>query len=249
MNDKTISEKLFQTYLHASKFSDFRFEPQHVGTLKRPDYILNVDGKEILFEIKQFDPADAELNLRIGAFDPYGRIREKIEAGRKKFKDLEHFCCCLVLYDNGKPLVDLDPQFIYAAMFGNLGIEIPVNTDTGIGDMSRSRQVMHGGGKMFWYVNQESVKPMNTTISAILVLREYLIDAKGTVSGFSISQPRVTVHENPFARIQLPRELFVGRYDERYAVDEGCIGRVFCGSQLAELECEDRCIHGERKNT
>lgn len=150
MNDKTISEKLWEAYLRGSNFSDFRFEPQHEGTLKRPDYILNVRGRKILFEIKQFDATDADLNLRIGAFDPYGGIRGKIEAGRKKFKDLDQYCCCLVLYDNGKPLIDLDSQFIYAAMFGNLGIEIPVNTETGIGDMSRSRRVMRGGGKMFW---------------------------------------------------------------------------------------------------
>lgn len=128
-------------------------------------------------------------------------------------------------------------------------------------------------------LNQESVKPINTTISAILVLREYLIGAKrfeigikrkekqlgrdlelteytdeidrakGSGSDFSISQPRVIVHENPFARIQLPRELFLGPYDERYAGNGGRIVRVFCGSQLAELENEEQDLEGETEST
>jgi len=270
MNNKTISEQLFEAYLGGSGLTDFRFEPTLEGTLKRPDYSLNVRGTEILFEIKQFDATVADLNFRYGAYDPYGVIREKIEAGRKKFKDLEKYCCCLVLYDNGKPLVDLDWQFIYAAMFGNLGIEMPVNTDTGVADMTQSRRVLHGGGKMFWYLNQDSVKPINITISAILVLRQYMVGtkrfeigikrkekqlgrklelseymdeierAKGTAADCSLSQLRVIVHENPFARIQLPRELFHGSYDERYAVSEGRIIRIFCGSQLAALEKEEQ---------
>lgn len=56
----------------------------------------------------------------------------------------------------------------------------------------------------------------------------------------SLSQLRVIVHENPFARIQFPRELFRGPYDERYAGTDGRIERVFCGSQLEALEEEAR---------
>lgn len=64
--------------------------------------------------------------------------------------------------------------------------------------------------------------------------------AKGTALDLSLSQLRVVVLENPFARIQLPRKLFRGPYDERYAGSEGRIVRVFCGDQLAELEEEAR---------
>jgi hypothetical protein len=64
--------------------------------------------------------------------------------------------------------------------------------------------------------------------------------ARGTALDLSLSQLRVLVLENPFARIQLPRQLFRGPYDERYAGSEGRIVRVFCGNQLAALEEEAR---------
>jgi hypothetical protein len=56
----------------------------------------------------------------------------------------------------------------------------------------------------------------------------------------SLSQLRVVVHENPFARIQFPRELFRGPYDERYDGSEGRIDRIFCGNQVEVLEEEAR---------
>ena len=270
LTNKTVSERLFEAHLSASGLSDFRFEPTQDGTLKRPDYSLNVLNTEILFEVKQFDATTADFNLPGGAYDPYGPVREKIEAARKKFKDLEGFCCCLVLYNNEKPLVELGWQFIYGAMFGNWGIQMPLNTKTGIADRSQARQVFHGGGKMFRYLDGVAIAPQNRTISAILVLHRYMVGikrfeiamkrkekqlgrelelpefwdeierAKGSASDLSLSQFRVIVHENPYAPIQLPRELFRGSYDERYAGSEGRIVRVFCGNQLAALEEEAR---------
>jgi hypothetical protein len=270
MSNRTISEQLFDAYLRASGLTDFDFEPPQNGTSKRPDYRLRFADTDILFEIKQFDPDAGDFNLTFGAFDPYGPIRAKIEAGRKKFKDLEGLCCCLVLYDNGKPLVDLNWQFVYAAMLGNLGIQMPVDTRTGIADESRVRQVFGNGGKMFRYLDGEVIGAQNRTISAILVLRRYMVGQKrfeisikrkerqigrqlelpefmeemerasGTALDSSLSQLRVIVHENPFARIALPRELFRGPYDERFAGSEGRIVRMFCGSQLEALEKEER---------
>ena len=127
MTNKTISEQLFEAYLNASGLPDFRFETPQDGTSKRPDYSLNAVNTEILFELRQFDQTAADFNFVGGAYDPYRPVREKIEAARKKFKDLERFCCCLVLFNNDRPLVDLGWQFIYGAMLGNLGFSMPVN--------------------------------------------------------------------------------------------------------------------------
>jgi hypothetical protein len=279
LTKKTVSEQLFEAYLSALGLTDFRFEPPQDGTAKRPDYALKILNTEILFELKQFDPNASDFNFGFGAFDPYGPIREKIEAARKKFKDLDRFCCCLVLYNNGNPLVDLGWQFIYAAMFGNLGIQIPFNTGTGVGDQTQTREVFHGCGKMLRYLNGEAIAPQNQTICAIIVLRRYMVGrkrfeiamkrkekefgralelpefldeierAKGTALDLSLSQLRVIVHENPFARIQLPVELFRGAYDEWYAGSEGRIGRVFCGNQLEALEIEEKAGEKQLKET
>jgi hypothetical protein len=119
----------------------------------------------------------------------------------------------------------------------------------------------------------------NRTISPVLALQRYMVGSKrfeivierkekelgralelpefmdeiervnGTAMDFSLSQLRLIVHENPFARIQLPRELFRGPYDERYAGQEGRITRVFCGSQLATLEREELEAEGGDRNT
>ena len=270
MTNKTISERLFEAYLSAAGITDFRFEPTQDGTSKRPDYSLSVLNTEILFELKQFDQTAADFNLVGGAYDPYRAVREKIEAARKKFKDLERFCCCLVLYNNDKPLVELDWQFVYGAMLGNLGFGMPVNLQTGTADESQTTRTFNGGGKMYRYLEGRAIAPQNRTISAILVLRQYMVGAKrfeiamkrkenelgrklellefwdeieharGTAMDLSLSQLRVVVHENPFARIQFPREVFRGPYDERYAGSEGRIERVFCGNQLAALEEEAR---------
>src|SRR5712692_2416070 len=99
---------------------NFSFEKDFAGTSSKPDYSLWHGDKEILFELKEFHATPADFRLGFGYYDPYGPIREKIEEGRRKFKDLEDFSCCLVLYNRERPLVDLSWEFIYGAMLGNL---------------------------------------------------------------------------------------------------------------------------------
>lgn len=268
INSPTISEQLFESYLNAYGLTDYEVEPAQEGTSKRPDFEVRVKGTQILFEVKQFDPTAADSNLAGGFYDPYGPIREKIEAARKKFRDLGSSCCCLVLYNNNRPLVDLDWQFVYAAMLGNLAFQMPVDTQTGAADATKARQVLAGDGKMIRYLGKEPSVPQNTTIGAILVLCQYKVGAKrfeiavrrkerslgrtlelpefcreidaarGTALDMSLTQLRLVVHENPFARVKLPRDLFNGPYDERYGDVGGRIGRIYCGSQLAQLEKE-----------
>ncbi len=48
--------------------------------------------------------------------------------------------------------------------------------------------------------------------------------------------PRVRVHENPFARIALPEEVFRGPYDERWRYADSLLQRVFAGVRLLEIE-------------
>jgi hypothetical protein len=74
--------------------------------------------------------------------------------------------------------VHLDWQHIYGAMFGNLGIRMPVDTKTGIADPSQTKQVFNGDGKMFRYLNGQIIAPQNQTISSIIVLRRYMVGQK-----------------------------------------------------------------------
>jgi hypothetical protein len=82
------------------------------------------------------------------------------------------------------------------------------------------------------------MKPRIDSLSAQHPTWRTLPSISGTALDLSLSQLRVIVHDNPFARIQLPPELFLGPYDERYSGQEGRITRVFCGNELAALEKE-----------
>ena len=85
---KTKSELLFEGYPRAHGYTNFDFEPEMPGTTKRPDYRLAAGGQNVLFEIKEFRGTPGDFSSRGGFFNPYPPLREKIEAGRKKFKDL-----------------------------------------------------------------------------------------------------------------------------------------------------------------
>jgi hypothetical protein len=262
---KTKSELLFEGYIRVHGYTA-EYEKPVPGTEKRPDYCMRFDGADILFEVKEFVATERDFRAGFGGFDPYPVLREKIEAARKKFRDLETHCCSLVLHNVNKPLVLLDWQFIYGAMLGNLGFSVPLD----LPGRPRSEdaavtQIFMSGGKMIRERRGVPVEPQNTTISAIVVLgrvpvgerlwlaevrsREAAIGRKftfeetwasaeqaaGKETDLRRRQLRVVVHENPYARIPFPANLFCGPYDERYGGRDGRIQRVFRGRALSAL--------------
>ena len=90
MDQKTTSEELFERYLDSQGLA-FEFEKQHEGKSRRPDYKIAIEGKDYLFEVKEFEPGDFPRGF--SQFDPYPPIRAKIDAARKKFKEFEGFPC------------------------------------------------------------------------------------------------------------------------------------------------------------
>jgi len=168
---KTASELFFEEYLRAHGLGYFQFEKELPGTLKRPDYSLNLNGQEILFEVKEFRSKESDFDEEGGAYDPYRPIREKIGAARKKFKDLENYPCCLVLYNDEKPLVHLQyKEFIFGAMLGDIAIEVPFRQVGGGIVAQESRTVFSlKRGKVIHREGRQVVVE-NTTISGILVL-------------------------------------------------------------------------------
>lgn len=224
------SEILFEQYLALSGLLDVTFEPQFSGTSQTPDFLVSLpDKKNLLFEVKEFRATAEDFRSGGGAYDPYVRIREKIDQGREKFKSFKNFCCCLVLFNDGKPLVDLSWQMVYGAMLGNLGFRFYVEKD-GIRDGRPTEQVLTTGGKMVKYQEGVPVRPQNQTISAILALsflpvgrirfdayideleeqreqqvgvEEYttlIEELRGTERDTSLLQLRAVLHENPYAR-------------------------------------------------
>jgi hypothetical protein len=125
---------------------------------------------------------------------------------------------------------------------------------------------------MIRYKDQKPLEPQNQTLSAVLVLEQLAIgkrrfevqrkrrireigrdlglnetlemmdQARGTERDWSLTQLRVVVHENPYARIQLVRDLFSGLYDERFGLLNDHVGRVFAGGGIQSIEAEERSL-------
>jgi hypothetical protein len=82
---KNASEVLFEEYLNRQGYSQWQHEPDVPGKKKRIDYRLEYRGGVYFLEVKEFDgPPMLEA---FGSFDPYGPIRQKIDAAAKQFKD------------------------------------------------------------------------------------------------------------------------------------------------------------------
>ena len=248
--EMTPSERLFEEYLKARGLLDFRFEPSFTQTLKRSDYRLVFRGEQLLFEVKEFRATADDFRSGGGFYDPYGPIREKINAASKTFKNLNDHPCSLVLYNEEKRPVDLEWRNIYGAMLGNEAIRMPFDPQQGALSQMAETGFFGGGGKMVRYHNQKPIEPQNQTISAIVVLEKFDVGARrfkieltrkearlgrrltweehyhlsqqmrGTECDVSLTQLRLVVCENPYALNPLRRDIFLGPYDERHGPNE-----------------------------
>jgi hypothetical protein len=127
------------------------------------------------------------------------------------------------------------------------------------------RSIFMGGGKMHRERSGTPKNPQNQTISGIIVLGrvaagersfhasiraleqrdqrpigleerlQKLELASGTPCDFRHRPLRVVVHENPYARIPVPADLFRGPWDERYGPRDGSIQQLFEGEKIAKL--------------
>lgn len=222
-DDKPISESLFEEYLISQGMTNFEFEKVWEGIPTHPDYTVYYNGSVYIFDVKEFE--GRPIPVGTFAFDPYGRIREKIDNVRSQFKYFKDKPCCLVLY-TFDPFVRLrEPAVMLAAMYGDLGFGMIYNTETGSVIPDSIKRSFLVKGKMF---RHESRKAQNQTISAIITLRYIYVGEQMHLG--------VIVWENDFARRQFPRDVFCGPYDERWGRDGDLITRIFAGEGVLALQ-------------
>jgi len=244
------SDALLQEYLRSHGLTDVEMDPVIENSSSRPDYRLRADGFEVLFDVEELGTKSADGRVRGGAHNPYGPIREKIGVARRKFKDMEGHCCCLVLENQERLRIGLNWQVIMGAMLNDLGFSSPA--------AQRQEEALQ----------RAAGPPENTIISALIVVERYPIGEKrfrlfvyekeqelgrelgaeeylqaleqsaGTERDLSLSRVRARVHENPHARVPLDRRLFLGPFDERYGVIDGeeRIGQIYAGSGVLDFE-------------
>jgi hypothetical protein len=80
---RTKGERLFQEYLRSQGITDFEYEKERDGKLKRPDYTVRLD-REYLFDVKDFTYTEVP---ECGSYDPYQRLRSKISEIREQFRE------------------------------------------------------------------------------------------------------------------------------------------------------------------
>lgn len=161
-----------------------------------------------------------------------------------------------MLYNNNAPLVDIVTlEEVLGAMYGDSGVVIPFNTQTGEA-VGEAQPAFLGRGKM---IRPEWKQPANTRISALISLRYvdvgfmrmrqyaeecglnggellmHLYDAKFDFDP-NERQLGVIVWENAFAVIPFPRDMFRGAYDEIYGVEDGHQPRVYAGPGVVAYE-------------
>jgi hypothetical protein len=262
--DKNESELVFEEYLRNHDLSDFVYEAPIPGTQSKPDYRVSFGGTHVYFDVKEFEPDPSDFNPGFGAIDPYGPIRWKIHDVWKQFQGCEGHPCGLVLFNSKKPLVYLWSEIVSAAMFGDLGMQIPFNPNQVLLD-AEAREMFTKGGMMISYEEGRATGARNLNTSAVIALerlevgdRRFKVEirrikkegknlsrtecfeifekAQGTEKDYALQELRVVVCENPGARTPLPKEMFHGPYDERYGPANGYITRLFVGEGIRELE-------------
>jgi len=136
LNNKTISEILFERFCNENNILWRSIETKSKEGKKTPDYELICNEQKIIAEIKQFDSNKEDKRIReeskkrgIAGYweEPGRRVRLKIKSALPQLRGLTNnkFPAIIVLYDN-VPIGSLDQGDIISAMYGEEKVTVLV---------------------------------------------------------------------------------------------------------------------------
>jgi hypothetical protein len=204
----TASECAFESYCKERGIVCRRVPAREMRT---PDYEITIDSKEIKVEIKELDPTQEDLESErllkergygtVLSRTPGERVRRSICAARGQLKQcsLDGSATLLVLYDRGRGFDYIDPNHIWAAMYGHLQLHLAVPPITKgspyvLGSSAGPDRLMAGD--------------RNTSFSAIGALFYPAPDQTGMI-----------IYHNQFARVPLDPALFARHAIHQYFED------------------------------
>jgi hypothetical protein len=154
------------------------------------------------------------------------------------------------MYSNNAFVMDTEPHAVLGAMYGEIGIQIPVAAGVVTVAMPVPETTFVGDrGKMLRRDRQ-----YNTRITALITLYEYHIGSlrygrwfkevsnglkAGTIKEEEIQEPdfdvdekqlAVSVWKNICADVQFPETLFCGPYDEHWGLQGDYVRRTYIGA-------------------
>jgi hypothetical protein len=182
----TKSEELFEAFLTANGIAFSRIEEVKEAGAKRPDYLVELDGASMIFEVKQLGDDDAAAQAQLtGAWSstPGNALRRLITRSKKQiqFGANQGFASILLVYNNTDPVFQsrgTDAFDFRTAMYGELTMLIDKQANA-------SSEFFHGRKSGL----QED---KNTSFSAV----GHLCHRGGTTT--------VTLWENAYAKLPLP---------------------------------------------
>jgi hypothetical protein len=242
MGSRTASELLLENCLSERRVEFERIPEETVPT---PDYKLKIEPGPVFAEVKEFGRSG---KMRTEGYCPVPFVREKIKASRKKFERHRDYACCVVLYNEASFTVFLQPELVLCAMFGELCETVDRNVFRffGVSEMRPDkntrvsavaallplqvhRNCVDAGRRMFELTDGFSLELKDDEVNQIhRETSRYLGEVESVF--------RAVVVENPWAKKPLPRTLFTGPFDERWAMeDDGSVRLAFSGERIAEM--------------
>jgi hypothetical protein len=171
---KTPGEAAFESYMRESGIR-FRYEVQEPGKTRRPDYTIRFDGRDVKIDVKDVedtlasdvsttidqpkltdiaigeaedDGTAVEVHTSGGAYDPHGKLREKVNVARAQFREYKGVPCAVVLHTEGHGADLRSPEIMLGVMYGNYGVSIPFNPERGDFVGTVPEYGFHGGGSV-----------------------------------------------------------------------------------------------------
>jgi hypothetical protein len=199
----TQSESHFERFCEANHVPCERIP---VSTARTPDYVIELDARSVVCEIKQLDLGNRERHAwmevaegRASAYFVQNRLREKLKSVSGQLKDASSggTPTVLVVFDNTPSGSELNDSKVVQALYGRIRYPILLSDDSEpvLGDPR------FGG-------NQAFTPTQNTAVSALAVLEE--LDGNLRLRVYHNLHAAVPLNPDLFANLPVEQKVLPG---------------------------------------
>jgi len=252
------AETLFETYL-ASQGLVFAYE-QEAGDGRRPDYWVETAAGVVVCEVRHVTASISNvLGGTVGSLDPYRPLARAVKAKSRQGRGLAGVHPYVVVL--WAPGWDVSDFAVSGALFGNLTMVMPLDSDTATADTSQVHTefgrdaVMHHDERA--HISAVAIlRQFNPTLRAaqdeiahqlddvgrgdigtsVPVIQQVFQrrEADGTFEP-DLQKPRLVTYHNPQATKPLDRDVFNGPFDQQWAPMDGEYRQVAAGRLVESL--------------
>lgn len=250
----------YADWLFEPKIPGKKKHPDYLLRWKGQEFLLEVK------ELREKEPPPIGKGLVPAKDPCKGLREEINEARKKFREFKEGWCCSLVVCNVADWQAELGPLWVFSAMLGDLGFTWSVDKDGnsvpdqgGLTFLGRGKMIRGKTGspqnttissiivlqryklpdldfERAFGRETSRLEAQNRRSLTAQELAEVACRVHQSFPQKTSEVPRIVVVDNPFAGNPLPRDLFTGSYDERWALVDDCVQRVFVGNMLRQGE-------------